>query len=154
VNHNINIVRAVDTHEARSILDAALPGHPQKSAFLEDLLLLVDMTSCLFECDSVGLRLAKLDRAMCPKFHTDKISGRLICTYVGAATQWLDSEYPQKSSKDLINSEQHRVMQASSGDVLLLKGEAWPENENNGIVHRSPACNQADARLLLTIDPM
>jgi hypothetical protein len=110
---------------------------------------------------------------MCPRFHTDKISGRLICTYSGRATQWLDSQYPEHTSQSLIalsedtvahkadeattnpldNVATPMVQQANVGDVLLLKGEAWPDNEQNGIVHRSPSCDDASGRLLLTIDP-
>ncbi|EEX36900.1 hypothetical protein VIB_001007 [Vibrio metschnikovii CIP 69.14] len=38
------------------------------------------------------------------------------------------------------------------GDVALLKGSGWEANENNGLVHRSPAYVPNERRLLLTID--
>jgi hypothetical protein len=150
---NISISRCVDLTEVKQVLNNLLPEARGKDTFIDDISLLVDMTGCLFDCDSVGLRLAVLNRAMCPKFHTDKISGRLICTYVGSATQWLDSQYPALSSQALIAREAHNVQQAKPGDVLLLKGEAWPDNELNGIVHRSPACDALKTRVLLTLDP-
>ncbi|WP_428354217.1 DUF1826 domain-containing protein [Methyloprofundus sp.] len=36
----------------------------------------------------------------------------------------------------------------------LLKGERWEGNENAGLVHRSPAINEGERRLLLTLDFM
>lgn len=151
---NISISRCVDLIEVKQILNNLLPIAMGRDRFIDDISLLVDMMGCLFDCDSVGLRLTVLNRAMCPKFHTDKIGSRLICTYVGSATQWLDSQYPALSSQDLIRRQAENVQQAKQGDVLLLKGEAWPHNEHNGIVHRSPACDALESRVLLTLDPM
>ncbi|GAL13442.1 hypothetical protein JCM19233_4444 [Vibrio astriarenae] len=34
----------------------------------------------------------------------------------------------------------------------LLKGESWYNNENMGLVHRSPAVPDGECRLLLTMD--
>jgi hypothetical protein len=99
------------------------------------------MMCCLFDCDEVGLRLSILTHAMCPNFHTDKVSGRLICTYIGAGTQYIS-----KHDKD--------ALQAKTGDVILLKGEAWPGNEGNGAIHRSPQLPDGQRRLLLTLDPL
>jgi hypothetical protein len=58
----------------------------------EDIALLVDMFCYLFELKQVGMRLKVLDKAMCPKFHVDKVPCRLVTTYQGMATQWLPHE--------------------------------------------------------------
>lgn len=50
---------------------------------------MVDMFCCLFELKRAGLRLTVLDRAMCPRFHVDRVPCRLVTTYLGAATEWL-----------------------------------------------------------------
>ncbi|GAL13441.1 hypothetical protein JCM19233_4443 [Vibrio astriarenae] len=50
---------------------------------------LVDMFCFLFELKRAGVRLATLDRAMCPRFHVDRVPCRLVTTYKGIATQWL-----------------------------------------------------------------
>jgi outer membrane receptor for ferrienterochelin and colicins len=44
------------------------------------------------------------------------------------------------------------ICQLNTGDVALLKGERWEVNENAGLVHRSPAINEGERRLLLTMD--
>ncbi len=58
-------------------------------ALRADILWLIDAFSYLFDLRGVGLRLAVLDKAMCPKFHVDKVPCRLITTYTGVATEWL-----------------------------------------------------------------
>jgi hypothetical protein len=121
---------------------------------------LSDMMCCIFDCKSVGLRLITLDHAMCPKFHTDKISGRLICTYMGKGTQWLP--HIAKGGLESLNQtkalsqteDKHSILSAKQGDVLLLKGDAWPKNEGRGAIHRSPPDSLIQRRVLLTLDPM
>ncbi len=128
----------------------------------EDITCLVDMFSCLFNVEHVGLRLTVLRSAMCPRFHVDKVPCRLISTYVGPGTQWL--EYPRVDRSKLgpsasLESDRERgtytaeqdIRVLDSGAVGLLKGEAWDGNEGAGLVHRSPSSEDA-SRLLLTLD--
>jgi len=158
--HQIKIVREISPEEAFSVLNRLLPDSQYKHDFLEDVHLLSDMMCCIFDCKSVGLRLITLDHAMCPKFHTDKISGRLICTYMGIGTQWLP--HSAKDDLELLNQikapsqmkGKHEVLSANQGDVLLLKGDAWPNNEGKGAIHRSPPNSLTQRRVLLTLDPM
>ena len=44
------------------------------------------------------------------------------------------------------------IQQVGTQDVVLLKGEAWEGNEQNGAVHRSPMPIAGESRLLLTLD--
>ncbi|MFT5544084.1 MAG: hypothetical protein ACI97K_000285 [Glaciecola sp.] len=158
--HQIKIVREISPEEVFCELNGLLPDSQDKHTFLEDVHLLSDMMCCIFDCKTVGLRLATLDHAMCPKFHTDKISGRLICTYMGEGTQWLPN-----SAKDYLESlnqtkahckmeDEHEILSAKQGDVLLLKGDAWPNNDGKGAIHRSPPTSLNQTRVLLTLDPM
>lgn len=139
----------------------ALPDS-NTNVLAEDITCLVDMFSCLFEVEHVGLRLTVLRGAMCPRFHVDKVPCRLISTYVGPGTQWLEHQTVDRSKlgpsacpesdhqRGTYTSEQDiRVVQ--SGAVGLLKGEAWDGNEGAGLVHRSPSVEGA-SRLLLTLD--
>ncbi|TQV71082.1 DUF1826 domain-containing protein [Aliikangiella marina] len=129
----------------------------------KDIVELVDMYCCLFDLKRVGLRLTVLDKAMCPKFHVDRVPTRLICTYYGEATEWLANEFADRAklghgSSGLADHESglfdniNRIQQLTSGDVALLKGELWPGNENAGLIHRSPTLSEGDKRLLLTMD--
>lgn len=44
------------------------------------------------------------------------------------------------------------VRQLTPFSVALLKGDAWPDNEGRGLVHRSPAVKDGDQRILITLD--
>lgn len=148
----------------RSVYKSLVKALPDSDTdvLAEDVACLVDMFSYLFEVERVGLRLTVLRGAMCPRFHVDKVPCRLISTYVGPGTQWLEHQTVDRSKlgpsacpesdhqRGTYTSEQDiRVVQ--SGAVGLLKGEAWDGNEGAGLVHRSPSVEGA-SRLLLTLD--
>jgi hypothetical protein len=44
----------------------------------------------LFDLENVGVRLNVLAKTLCPRFHADKVPCRLITTYAGKGTEWLD----------------------------------------------------------------
>ncbi len=133
--------------------------------FCQHITLLVDMFCTLFELEFAGLRLKLLDRPMCPRFHVDKVPCRLVTTLHGPATQWLPHDAVNRNKlgagsnglsddcSGLIN-QGGNIEQISNGDVALLKGEHWHNNELAGLVHRSPITRENEHRLLLTLDFM
>ena len=129
----------------------------------EDIVLLVEMFCCLFDLKRAGLRLTVLERPMCPRFHVDKIPCRLVTTYQGVATQWLNHSDVNRSKLGTGNlgkpdeesglfENLSNINQLQQGDVALLKGEYWDDNEGAGLVHRSPPVAANEQRLLLTLD--
>ncbi len=135
----------------------------KEDALCQHIALLVDMFCTLFNLKGAGLRLMALDRPMCPKFHVDKIPCRLVSTLIGRTTQWLKNEEIDRTKlaagsngltdecSGLIKNI-NDIYQLSTGDVALLKGEGWFDNENAGLVHRSPNIEPNERRLLLTLD--
>lgn len=132
-------------------------------ALCEDITYLATMYCDLFALKRVGLRLTVLSRAMCPKFHVDRVPCRLITTYQGPATEWLRNDAVDRSRLLMINKEDllnqsglynglTDINQINCGDVALLKGERWEGNEDAGLIHRSPAVKNGEHRLLLTFD--
>ena len=131
-------------------------------ALLADIAWLIDAFSYLFDLREVGLRLAVLDKAMCPKFHVDKVPCRLITTYTGIATEWLPHDRVNRrflgpNAPTVVGSESGicesgDIEIIETGAIALLKGESWEGNEGYGLVHRSPSLIERDKRLLLTID--
>ena len=102
---------------------------------------------------------------MCPKFHVDRVPCRLVTTLLGTATEWLPNDKVNRSKlgaggKGLADSDSGimqsplDIKQLNPGDVALLKGEAWYNNEMRGLVHRSPMVLNNEKRLLLTLDFM
>jgi len=134
-------------------LEHELPLSDSRQAFIEDVTQVADMFSCLFELDYMGLRMAVLSTAMCPKFHVDRIPCRLICTYAGATTQWHPSENVERLGNGGVSPRpQATAKSLKLGDVALLKGEAWEGNEGRGLVHCSPPASNIAPRLVLTLD--
>ncbi|WP_053982032.1 DUF1826 domain-containing protein [Marinagarivorans algicola] len=134
-------------------LENELTCNTHRQAFIDDVDLLVDMFSCLFELKKVGLRMAVLNKAMCPKFHVDQVPCRLICTYAGVATQWHHHEHVQRFDSGGLEPLHDAMPSAlQTGDVALLKGETWIDNKGYGLVHRSPSATNDTRRLLLTLD--
>ncbi len=120
---------------------------------IADVVVLVDMFAELFELDRVGLRMTVLTKAMCPKFHVDRVPCRLITTYQGSATQWLDNQHVVRNANGSIaKANKSAAQQAQAGAVCLLKGESWLGNEGRGVAHRSPPTQADSPRLVLTLD--
>jgi hypothetical protein len=148
---------------AVTVIHKALGGKQLTVALSKNIAELVDIFSCLFELDRVGLRLTVLDKAMCPRFHVDQVPARLVTTFQGIGTEWLPHKLIDRSK--LGHASQGKpddgsglfqnnsdIQQLSSGDVALLKGEGWHGNEGAGLVHRSPMLQAGERRLLLTLD--
>ncbi|WP_110969829.1 DUF1826 domain-containing protein [Pseudomonas huaxiensis] len=120
--------------------------------FIADLAWLIDAYVCLLGAKSVGVRLRALERAMCPRFHVDHVPLRLITTYAGPASEWLEESAVDRRrlAQDEVDSAD--IRQLTCGDVALFKGEKWLGNEGAGVVHRSPALANGERRLILTLD--
>ena len=117
----------------------------------------------LFSLKQAGLRLTALDNAMCPRFHVDRVPCRLLTTYHGIATEWIPHTFADRkklgSGNQGMSDEQsgliqtlNEIQQLNTGEVALLKGEAWEENEGKGLIHRSPKLQNGSKRLLMTLD--
>ena len=142
-----------------------LPEHNGREQAVEDVYLLADMLTCLFNCESVGVRLTPLTSAMCPKLHVDNVPVRLVNTYLGPGTQWLPTEALQslsnganlpvntKSFKDAFY-DPNDIQQMKAFEVGLLKGLAWEQHEQMAAIHRSCQVAEGEKRVLLTLDPL
>ena len=149
--------------EIASWLSAHLPNRRGKPSLIADISVLCEMFSVLFDLERIGLRIALLSQAMCPRFHVDHVPCRMITTYGGTATEWLQNNRVNRSrlgssgggrpdnESGVFNSPRD-IQQLTAGDVALLKGEAWHGNEGRGTVHRSPPMPCGSARLLLSLD--
>jgi hypothetical protein len=138
-------------------------GGTAPTELVDNVAELLEMFCYLFGLKRAGLRLATLNRAMCPRFHVDRVPCRLVTTYHGVATEWLPHQAVDRSKlgggsngqSDLdsgLFADQSDIQRLTCGDVALLKGELWTGNEDAGLVHRSPAVPAGEKRLLLTLD--
>lgn len=77
---------------------------------------------------------------------------RLLTTYAGSGSQWLEEGVIDRSRLQLDQPAVDNIRQLAAGDVALLKGEKWIGNEGAGLIHRSPLTAPGERRLLLSLD--
>lgn len=118
-------------------------------ALVEDAALLARLF-----CDAMGLatfelRLEVVRTDSCRKFHADYVTARLITTYVGEGTQWLDEA---DADRVAAGGEPQRIHRLAPFDVGLFKGKL---SAGRPAIHRSPpiAGTEGGARLLLVLNP-
>ena len=140
------------------------PDHEGRFLMQSDIRMLVEAFSDLMDCPTVALRLEVLQRAMCPRFHTDHVGIRLLCAYRGKGTQWIDEKganrqklgrgaqgAPDESSGLMPPGAQIHTVEKFH--VALLKGDLWQGNAGRGVIHRSPEITPSTApRVLLALD--
>jgi hypothetical protein len=149
-------MQVIETLQADDQLGLShLPAGPGRNSLIDDLSLLRDIVCELLGCPAVGLRVARLGHAMCPGWHIDRTGIRLVCTYQGPGTEWLVDQSINRCDLNHSGMEDRDYIQASAGEIILLKGELWQGNELFGSVHRSPELTASNRlRTLVTIDPL
>lgn len=166
VAHHLGNGFRIELKAGHSLPSHALPEHAGRDAFAEDMAYIAEAYSDLMGCPAVGLRLEVVNRAMCPRFHVDHTGIRLLCTYRGAGTEWLDDACADRSKlghfSNGLSDEDSGIVTCPAGirsiapyAIALLKGSAWQGNTGGGIIHRSPAVDAASApRVLLALDAL
>lgn len=160
---SLEISMVPSPRDAFETLQKALGPSQASEVLSRDIAQLVDMFCSLFEQKRAVIRLSALDRTMCPRFHVDWVPCRLITTYQGVATEWLPHNVADRSKLGTGNmgkpdelsglfDSSSDIQQLNCGDIALLKGEIWENNEGAGLIHRSPQLSGGNRRLLLTID--
>ena len=119
-------------------------------AFVADVTWLVAAYTCLVGARRVGLRLRVLNAPMCPRFHVDNVPLRLLTTYVGPGSEWLQERDSCRGELHTAQSPVDNIQHLQAAEVAVLKGEKWQGNEGAGLVHRSPSTQRG--RLLLSLD--
>jgi hypothetical protein len=105
-------------------------------------------------CDAMELarfelRLEVVRSDSCRKFHADYVSARLITTYAGEGTEWLDEA---DADRVAAGADPLRINRLAPFDVGLFKGKLATTRP---AIHRSPpiAGTAGGARLLLVLNP-
>lgn len=146
----------------RTVIDAGsplptgtLPELPGRDTVDAEVQRLSELLADLTGCTRVGVRIEVLERAMCPRWHVDRVALRLLCTWIGPATEWLDERCADRSrlGSDDVMTDAAGIRRATAGDILLLKGELWPGNAGRGVIHRSPHLDAAQRlRIVVALD--
>lgn len=160
---SLTMAKQISINKLQDDIQSLAAGEPfakQLHAYIAEL---CEMYACLFDAKTIGFRISTLNRAMCPRFHVDRVVCRLVTTFLGDGSQWLEqdkvfrdrlghSSGKKSDSASGIYQTENDIQKLHTGDVALLKGELWQNNENGGLVHRSPPVPNDQARIVMTLD--
>lgn len=125
---------------------AGMPAGRQREWLIDDVAELALCFAGLMQASHVRLRLQAIATNACRKFHLDAITGRLVCTYRGAGTQYGTS---------VRQEDPQHIFTAPAGAPVLLRGSLWPSEPAAGLLHRSPPIEgTGETRLVLVLDPI
>ncbi|MFN8670771.1 MAG: DUF1826 domain-containing protein [Candidatus Sericytochromatia bacterium] len=124
--------------------------------FIEDILTISYSFSELVKSEKISIYLSFLERTKCPLFHCDFNEIRLLCTYTGLGTEWVDNDNYNRDKlgcgdNSLIIKDFSKINRASNFDVLLIKGAKY-KNNKYPLIHRSPEVYKNEFRFLFRLD--
>lgn len=146
----------VDVHRGQvdvSCLVAHLPECELRARLASDLDAMCHMLIAVAPSPKparIKIELGKVQDDQCRKFHVDKLRLRVLSTYLGPGTEWICEDSvdrrhvggsaccPADANRAILR-DPAGLRRARTGDVLFMKGTAWPGNEARGLVHRSPS---------------
>ncbi len=124
---------------------------PEMDALASDIASLATQFAQIMDTDRVAIRLEVVETDACRRFHADYVTARLICTYVGPGTQWLDAADAAALAAGA-DPEMLTIRDIGTGDVAIFKGRLWAPDAP--AIHRSPPiAGTGVQRLVLVIDP-
>lgn len=130
----------------------------------KDILSLAGYFAELAQTRHPRVRLTRVEDNCCALFHVDSLRLRMLCTYAGDGTQWLENSNVCRAelgcqgrtieaATRAIVLDHSSIRTVSAWQVALLKGRGWAGEEHNAIVHRSsPVSDATRNRLVLCID--
>ena len=138
--------RAVEPH----LDDCGMPRGDMRDLLLGDVDDLVSAFASITQSEHVDVRLERVNHDACWKFHRDTVEARLVTTYRGPATEWVQPVHAQRALR-----EQKRfkgpLERLGDYDVAIFKGIC--AGPSNGILHRSPPiAGTGRTRLLLCLN--
>lgn len=115
---------------------------------IEDILDLYHLFGEMIQYPKIEVRVELVTGNSCWKFHSDCVEMRLIATYAGRGTQWIDQDDIDRAANGL---EPLHINELEPGDVGLFKGKLKTTQPG---IHRSPPIDcTGEKRLLLVLNP-
>ena len=143
----IQMTTTVDrAHEELKSAFAQLPAAAWHADIATDIAALTTSFAAVMALSHVVIRLERVVGDACKRWHADYVSVRLICTYRGSGTQWIE-----RSVESLDVPVVETPQSLDTGAVGLFKGRVLAGEQ--AIIHRSPPiAGTGEERLLLVLD--
>ena len=140
--------RALEPH-----LDhCGMPPGDMRDLLLGDVGDLVLEFARITQSDLVDVRLERVSHDACWKFHRDCVESRLLTTYRGPATEWVQPIHAEWALREQ-KSYKGPLERLRVHDVAIFKGSCV--ESGGGIVHRSPPiAGTGCTRLLLCLNKL
>lgn len=157
---NILINNQLENRILLELLENELPSSNVlmgRNTFIKDIVELSNIFFNLTSSKKIEIQIDLISTNMCRLFHEDNMRQRLLCTYLGEGTEWLEEsnlkrEGLRKGCNKKIVRNFHKIKQAKTFEVILLKGSRYGKNTLSHI-HRSPEIEKDKTkRVLLKID--
>lgn len=130
-------------------LTGAFAGHSPVAWHADlaaDVAALATAFAAIMDLSHVVIRLERVTGDACKRWHADYVAVRLICTYCGSGTQWIERSVVGAGASPV---ETPRAL--DTGAVGLFKGRVLAGEQ--AILHRSPPiAGTGEERLLLVLD--
>jgi len=141
------ILPATEVREAvaEACHSAGTPDGPERDWLVADIAALAETFAMTFSASWLRLRLDVVETDACRRFHIDRVSARLVCTYRGSGTQYGTSA---TRTPDVIHT-------VPTGSPFVMRGTLWPPVPDPQLLHRSPPIEgTGETRLMLALDPV
>lgn len=139
---------AADSFRKALLAKGYRPG-PALDALIADVADLAVRFASASGTERIKIRIERVSTNSCRKFHADYTTMRLITTYRGPGTQWIDGA---DIGRVAAGEEPMNIHALATGHVGIFKGRLLADEP--AILHRSPPIADLDIeRSLLVIDP-
>ena len=154
--HQLPNLRILARHsELKEQLERALdhcemPEEPMRRIFVTDIGELVSHFAAIVDDDYVDIRLETVTHNSCWKFHRDYVEARLLTTYLGPATEWVQPDYSEQALLEQMKYS-GPIERMKTHHVSIFKGSCL--GTDSGVVHRSPPiAGTGQTRVLLCLN--
>ena len=154
--HQLPNLRILARHsELKEQLERALdhcemPEGPMRRIFVADIGELVSHFAAIVDSDYVDIRLETVTHNSCWKFHRDYVEARLLTTYLGPATEWVQPDYSEQALLEQMKYS-GPIERMKTHHVSIFKGSCL--GTDSGVVHRSPPiAGTGQTRVLLCLN--
>ncbi|MFJ1254871.1 DUF1826 domain-containing protein [Cupriavidus sp. CuC1] len=139
---------------------ANLPGRSFLACDIEQL---IAMFRDLMDASLAIVRFDVMSHVQCLRFRVDNVGVRLLFTYCGGGTQWLNERYADRSTlgpgtaghadeKPGLMLDCAGIHSISRLPAAILKGRRWPSNAERGAIHQLPPLSPVSVpRVLVAI---
>jgi hypothetical protein len=126
------------------------PRSAMRELLISDIAMLSDAFAQLAGLRQVDIRLERIQDNACRLFHRDNVRVRVLTTYRGPSTEWVEPEFPRMALR-ASGRFCFPIRRLDDLDVAVFKGSQG--DPDRGVVHRSPPIEgTGETRLLLCLN--